>query len=289
MRRAFLKSIFLTPLFTAACGGARAGDTGPLVTTAAPSGSKAGGKLLPTRIRQQGYTIQLNPGDSIQDAINFILENVDGAGSSEASIPRIKLADGVYTESVSLQGTVVGGDQIIFEGNLTNPAAVQWRAPTGTNCAAVQDNMIATFRGIDFSAPGGACLVARQGGSVIDFNNVRFGPAGSHINVQVLATVNALGPYTIYGSASTHMLAVMNSVAMFNGVTVTLENNPMFQFFVEAVHNATISFAGAKFIGSAGGSSGLATTHSVISVAQAANVPGTGFAPTQDGGVIVGY
>jgi hypothetical protein len=239
---------------------------------------------LPRRIRKQGLVVHVAPdGDNkadglsrakafrnIQRAVDFILADVDAAGAMHDLVPAIQLADGRYVESVSHQGAVVGADQIKFKGNQSDPSAVQWQAPKGHNCCNVQDLAIGTFSGIAFSAPagGGGCLVSRQH-SVVDVVNCRFGEAVFHMEAQVNATINVVGPYTVTGNAYFHVRANLNSVLLLNSVAIAIPRPAAFEYFAAAVANSTIVATGCTFSGpgagkGSAGHQGLAAANGVI-------------------------
>lgn len=252
------------------------------------------------RIREKGIKLYVsNSGDdsnnglsagspfrTIKFAAEKVVADIDAAGAA----PRIIIAAGTYIESVSISGLFPGANQIQFEGDSSNPAAVKWRAPDGQNCANVQDLAIATFTGIDFAAPGGVCLVGRQC-AIVDVDRCRFGAASVHWSSTLSSTVQAIGAYTIYGNATYHVDANYAAACLLNGVQVTVANAINFTHFLRANLGGIVGCSGATFVGDGAGTNsagarGLAAGNGLIDLG-GSTVPGNSAFVTQTGGQVL--
>lgn len=282
MRRRFLKMLALSSL----AQGAHAEVPRPPM----PDG----------RIRSKGLKLYVsNSGDNANDGltagtplrtIQFAAEKIVADVDAQGSAPHVILAPGTYIESISVSGLFPGANQIHFDGDVNNPAAVKWRAPDGQNCANVQDLAIATFSGIDFSAPGGVCLVARQC-AIVDVDRVRFGVASVHMSSVLNSTMQAIGAYTIYGNAVYHMDANYCAACLMNGVQVTVANAINFSHFLRANLGGITGCGGATFTGSGAGTNssgakGLAAGNGIIDLG-GSTVPGDANFVTQTGGQVL--
>jgi hypothetical protein len=141
------------------------------------------------------------------------------------TFPRINLAPGSYTESVTVAGHLVGTHVLHIVGNVADPASVVWRCgAAGASCLFTRDFAIVGIMGVKFVGNdiNQIALDATQQ-SVIDFYAIDFGdfPSGTHV-LSSQSSVSCVGDYTISGGASVHANAVRLGVLNLNCPTVTI-------------------------------------------------------------------
>lgn len=231
----------------------------------------------------------------------YSLYNVNG------QIITIQLANGSYTESVTIQGNLPGQRAInglIIQGNTGSPSLV---TVSGGPCFLVVRSAMAQIQGMTLTSPANNCLIAAETG-LLNYQNVVFSTAaGAHVYANQLGECRAVGDYTISGGAALHLLAKSGVVLIEGAVgttgpppapvpnstpTVTVTGTPNFSTaFVHAGVNSAV-YCSAVFSGAATGNRGLADSNGVIQTFQNPNAlttyfPGSVNPTTASGGQIV--
>jgi hypothetical protein len=183
-----------------------------------------------------------------QAAYHYAQANLDLAGF----ILTFQLADGTYTDGMNVKGPLVGGtspDTVIFQGNLTYPAACVISAP---DCFSAVYAAMFSIRG--FRLQGGAGIESGPL-AVIVFGNIDFGQcSGPHMNAYLAGQIITDGtPYSISGGANSHFKGDSYGIINVSGITITLNGTPAFNCFsangAALVCNAGLGFAGSGATG----------------------------------------
>lgn len=169
----------------------------------------------------------------------------------------INIADGTYTNSLSINGAWNGAGPITIVGNVGSPANVLLSVTSDNAIRVKNANVIISGMEIR-TATAGDCLLAYDGGE-ISFSNMRFGAcAGSHLTAQFAGRIHGTGNYTITGSAVSHLHAFARGYLSLVGLTVTLTGTPAFSAYFAGVADASIGMSGVTFSGAATGKRFLA-------------------------------
>jgi hypothetical protein len=190
----------------------------------------------------------------------------------------IKLADGTYTEAVTVANSPVGCNVFFITGNTTTPANVAWAAPgNNTACLLLGDAAEVEISGFTFTAGAftGCTALAMHQTAICDvLTGIVFGvfTGGTHISTDHGGcSVNLPASYTINGGAAVHIHAGPGCfIGQAGGGTVTLTGTPAFTIIYQyngpgaCISLGLVTFAGTatgtKFAGnwlggfSAGGS-----------------------------------
>jgi hypothetical protein len=170
-----------------------------------------------------------------------------------ATVSTIHFADGIYNGQIN----IFYWRFVVLEGNCANPQSVSLR-PTANNQAIVwgQDGAIAHVQCFELNGNGfsGITALAGRQWSIIDFGWLYFaglsGGIGASVNTSTASCVNPIyidSSMSIFASASNN--GYLNMPCL-----VTLLNSPVFSsVFVSVGLQSTLSFAGAKFGGTATG------------------------------------
>lgn len=219
----------------------------------------------------------------------------------------IQLANGSYTESVTIDGNLAGQQAInglIIQGNAGAPNLV---VLSGNPCFLVARSAMCQIQGITLTSPSNNCLIAAETGA-LNYQNVVFSTAaGAHVYANQVGECRAVGDYTISGGAATHLNAKSGVILVQGAVgsttppptptpnstpTVTLTGSPNFSTaFVHAGVNSAV-YCSAVFSGSATGTRGIADANGVIQTFANPNAlttyfPGSVNPTTSTGGQIV--
>lgn len=229
-------------------------------------------------------TINVAAGQSIQAAVNSMLNDYDLNGH----YAYIQLADGTYTESVSIPRQPLGQNLISIRGNPNNYGAVQWVAPAGQTCLSVQNGGIGVVAYVEMSAPNGGVLLATRQNAVANFVYGRLGYATVKMAATANSTINCNGYHAIMAGGSVCFDATLGGNILLHGQSFSVINDCSFDYFCRAVGSgANISFMGATYSGATvTGCKGLAANNGVID-AGGSTIPGTSAVVTQNGGVSV--
>jgi|CXWL01.1.fsa_nt_gi hypothetical protein len=205
----------------------------------------------------------LTPGSggafaTIPYAVSFIKNNLDAA----AGPPTIQLEPGDHWAygGVSITYAQVGSAQILIRGDDANPSSTRIVCDTGETCLSVREpGTVATITGIKFVAHGNYAktLYASQGG-VIDFGYCEFSgfPVGVHVAGDVGAYINCVGPYTISGSAETHVLANNGTYINYGSFNADIPSALQFTNFVSCSSNSIVASGGVAMTFSGAGVAG---------------------------------
>lgn len=179
----------------------------------------------------------LKPWATIQNAVAQVCLNYDLAGNTAT----IKLADGTYSESVSLfpyaggldtGHAISGGSLFVILGNQSSPGNVIIAPPSGENCFAAVGCAYQQYllSGMTMGTTGGAsCLLADVGGWLVVGPDVVFGSAGTyHLQAENGGIVELWNNYTVTGGGDGHFLATNAGFIIYNTITVTFTGSPTF-------------------------------------------------------------
>ena len=159
------------------------------------------------------------------------------------------LADGTYNQTL-----VLVGQRINVMGNSANPGNVIVNGATGQTVFDAEDLSVLTLNGMLINAPGGIGVHTRQF-SVIDYQDIYWGPAIIHVSAQEHSKINGNGGELIIASAGTygyHAAAGDHSTVELNG-TITLQSGTIDSFFLLATDQSTIDCSSANFSGEVSG------------------------------------
>lgn len=176
----------------------------------------------------------------------------------------IQFADGTYTQSVACAGIPLGmgaGNGILLLGNVAQQNLVTINV-ANDNCITAKAGAAITVRGFTLLATGattdyigqGNALCAMGAISSIAFDHVTFGACG---NAHILAYGGTIGsgpnPYTIAGSAPSHLSAEIGGVAVIADASVSITGTPNFSQAFAYVFNGNAYVHGTAFAGTATG------------------------------------
>jgi hypothetical protein len=257
----------------------------------APSGADTG----------NGCANVLAPCLTIQHAADVALRNYDAAGYT-MYINLAPTGGTPYTAGASIFGSFTGfslaqgsagpgnepNGNLVFLGNPGNPDSVVINIPgAGTAAFLAAYGASIVVQGVNIIIPNGYGLFS-DNASTIQWANVDFGAANTHVAAQNSGGAQAIGNYTISGgAAANHLLSVHGGIFAINpGVAVTLIGTPSFGAFVQ-VASAAFGFipSSVTFTGSAVGRSFIASNNSVFQIGNAAGLPGSLPGATVSGGI----
>jgi hypothetical protein len=166
--------------------------------------------------------------------------------------PTLQVANGIYTESVNLQGQLTGTNVFFIIG--ASPSGVEWRPdPVGSPfCIQVSDNAEVELQNIKFNANGltGRFAIALHQTAVVDLlSGCEFAafPSGTHMFLDHGGgSLNLPASYTVSGGCSTHIqVGGATSVTMVGAGTVTISGTPAIGVWLAAAGSgANVSLAG---------------------------------------------
>lgn len=192
---------------------------------------------------------------TIQAAADTLADNFD---FTRAAQPTIQLATtGVdYAENVYLPryvgslGWQAGYTYPVIQGDLTNNGLVVVRPATGSafigvNCSPwiISSLMVRSYN--QWGINSDAC-------SMILLQNVNFGVCGlGHMCASYGGFIETLnGPYSISGSAQTHINVSVGGIYVSQGNLVTFQAWPTFLWFAAGVHGGRAECGGLSFANS---------------------------------------
>lgn len=115
-----------------------------------------------------------------------------------------------------------GGGNLIFEGNVSNPANAVINVSGGAHCFRFDGVFtgVATVRGFTLNCPGGYGIRNGARGDVF-FANIVFGAAYQHIGTEKRESyIRSSGAYTINGNADRHVDCDAGFIYIRNQVTI---------------------------------------------------------------------
>lgn len=168
----------------------------------------------------------------------------------------IQLADGTWTESVTVSGPLVGRGTLTIRGNPSNPGNCIW-STTSARCLNVINGAKVNLTGFELrTTTSGECLVADGAGSLIFLSGpVHFGAcAASHLFAYASGVILGRSAYSIVGGAVYHARAQAQGFVDVQGATITLTGTPAFSgAFARAAVNGLAALGSNTFSGSATG------------------------------------
>lgn len=119
----------------------------------------------------------------------------------------IKAADGTYTAGVSIDKPLVGGGQLIVEGNTTTPSNAVISLSSGS-CFGISNYAIATVRGFKLVNSGGYGILCSVGGRAFA-SSMEYGACSAHHNRASGSgsQIELTGAIAISGDAQTFIAA----------------------------------------------------------------------------------
>lgn len=183
---------------------------------------------------------------TLQGMINYLKRSVDFAGYAVT----VQL-DASTHAGFTLNGPFVGEnstDQFRILGDVATPANVVIQ---GTNANAVRilsaDVVLSGFT-IQTTGSGNGLFVSDQ--ATVTHDNLRF---GNCVEAMFLinggAVLNAAGPTTVAGNASSFLHVTHNARVNFESQTVTFVGTPAFSTYVVGLNQASVSFASGTLVG----------------------------------------
>lgn len=234
------------------------------------------------------------PFATIQYAVDFVANNIDLGGRTVI----IQLADGTFTESVTLRQLVgyssVASGGVIIQGNQSNISAVtvqgdgsSWWAFASTS--AEKGYWLRYMRLQNSAAAGNSLVVARN--SIVRISQINFGSSvAAHMFVYEGGQVEISGGYLISGGAQRHMLSNSKGNIIFvTTQTVTITGSLTFSIvFARAALSGSIIYRGTvTYSGSANGKRYEATLLGLVDTngAGTSYLPGSTAGTTGTGGI----
>lgn len=217
---------------------------------------------------------------NIQTAINVALRRVDSAGQDVT----IKIANGTYTEALTVNSSITGGGRLLIEGDTVTPGNVTVSALTASGSGAR-----AAVGGLRFTNAAFAGVWADFGAHISLYGALEFGPIGGH---QIIAT-NASSinmPATIRvtgGAAGAHINAGTSSSIYLQGAVWTITGSPGFGAFINASQSGSVFAFSNNFSGTPNAPRYSATLNGVINTNSGGNqnyFPGTVAGTVASGG-----
>jgi hypothetical protein len=133
-----------------------------------------------------------------------------------------KVADGTYTGSAALAMPLIGGGEMIVEGNTSTPAN------TVIGSMSAIKNAVLKVQYARINTSSSFCLYATTGG-LLSFSNVEFnGATAAHIRASFGGNVSASGNYSIVGAAPIHAQSIQTGQIGISSKTVTITGTPNF-------------------------------------------------------------
>ena len=188
------------------------------------------------------------------------VEGIDSGGHDIT----IQLADGTYTSSVAVafKMALVGGGRLILQGNVSDPDLVTVEALEEVLIIGAGDVSVRGLRLQNASATAAAVTVTAQGALTLD--QVSFGPAGGHIDING-GVLRLEGGYSIDDGATYHMRLADGGRFDGNAQTVTLNGVTDFtDAFVVCGDVSLARIAGQSFVGAATGKRYAVSANAVI-------------------------
>lgn len=189
---------------------------------------------------------------TITKALNTVYEAIDLNGQ----VVIINVADGTYTDPISLYGLPVGAsdDQPLrIIGNEVSPQNVVI-STTGSSAMTMQYGAYALMAGMTFQTSGTGVGWNVQSNSFLEHRNCRFGNcANEMILTQHHASVRALGTTTVAGNAQYFCHATKRSIIDFAARTIAFSGTPTFSTYLWGINDASVNLDSGTITGSAVG------------------------------------
>lgn len=193
---------------------------------------------------------------TIQHAVDTISEDLDINGQ----LVTVQLQSGAtFTENVSFKPYF--GQYVATQTNPTiigddaNPGNYVVDGGAGITFLGVNAHSPWYVRGLTAKAATGVSIEADINATIYFTNLIFPATTSDHIRALFEGKVEALGPYTISGGSSTHLLAAAGGQFLIQpGKTVTISGTPAFgSSFASAALNGQITLTGTTYSGSATG------------------------------------
>lgn len=212
---------------------------------------------------------------TIQHGLDYLTSHV----IDSAAIVQLRIADGTYAESVSARRNL-GGGTIEIVGNKTTPANVMVTGAPAFNFTGAY-----TLSHLKVTSPSTHAIFVRQGSYLTVGDGMHFGfAAGAHLRAIECGVVQAVGTYTISGSATSHWNVDKNSSAALTAGRANVIGLPGFSagFCKVTTASSMVGNGGAfSFSGAATGSRYDVSLNGVIFIANG----GANYFPGSSAGV----
>jgi hypothetical protein len=199
---------------------------------------------------------------TLNKAWDFICANIDLAGYTVT----VQLADGTYTNGLSLNKPTSGGGTVIFQGNSGTISAVLVNV-SGGDCVlgTAASGSIVIVKYMKLTGANG--IKSDDPLCDIRFDQIDFG-ACTNAQIwanggRILGVVN--GSYSITGSAASHIQVTSAGSYSARGMTITVTGTPNFSYyFAFAATNSSLINDFSSYSGSATGTRYYAMLNAVI-------------------------
>lgn len=215
-------------------------------------------------VRTDGSNSNTGLANTSGGAFLTIQKAIDVATTLDASSfdVTIQVADGTYTENLTLK-SFVGAGSIIINGNSTTPANVVLAG--GSSTAITGDNIIGKWDLRYFKITGSGISISPTR-IYLAFTGLVFAGTGSaHFYCLTDAFVIANGNYEISGSCGRHIWLASKAYFQCVSRTVTLTGTPDWSsYFIQSTALSSALINGNTYSGSATGTRYIVTLNSVI-------------------------
>jgi hypothetical protein len=184
---------------------------------------------------------------TIQRAINLTM-----ALDIRAFNVTIQVRDGTYTGANTIRGPWLGTGNVTINGQSATGTII---STTSANAFNFLNGARAILTNLELRTTTSGSAIFAQSGSFVQYSGLRFGAAASmHMESWIGSTIQAVGNYTISGSAVAHIHAPTLGYIAIAGMTVTLSGTPNFSaYFAGGAGNSVIIAVGTTFVGAATG------------------------------------
>jgi len=140
----------------------------------------------------------------------------------------IQVGDGTYTGAVTVNGPWVGSGTVTIKGNASTPANVLLSTTSASTVTCKNGGRIA-LQDLELRTTTSGDCIASINNAYVSVSNVRFGTcAANHVRARDGGVFEAIGNYTISGSAAIHWGTFFSAMIRAAGFTITLSGTPAF-------------------------------------------------------------
>jgi hypothetical protein len=158
----------------------------------------------------------------------------------------IKLSDGVYTDGLTMTGTLVGMHLCHVVGNPANREAVVVQPPAGSAAFDIQDLAMISVMDLTIQGERMTGFYGRQL-VVVDIARIKFGPMpdGIAVSMDNQAGANLVQDFFIEGDMMAFLTANrLSRIHVAGGVSVSVKKPVNIHYFVMSYQNSLVDFGG---------------------------------------------